>query len=50
MEITIEIPDELAGEVQARALTPEGFVRSLIDDAAHLPKRLFSRPSRKHPR
>jgi hypothetical protein len=38
MEITIEIPDELAGEVQARALTPEGFVRSLIDDAAHFAK------------
>jgi hypothetical protein len=35
LQITIEIPDELAGEVQARGLTPESFVRSLIDGAAH---------------
>jgi hypothetical protein len=33
MQITIEIPDELIAKAQARGLTPEGFVRRLIDDA-----------------
>ena len=35
MQITIEIPDELAAQAQARGLTPEIYVRSLIDQAAH---------------
>jgi hypothetical protein len=33
MQITVDIPDELAEQIRARGLTPEGFVRSLIDDA-----------------
>jgi len=33
MRITIEIPDELAAKAQARGLTPENYVRSLLDDA-----------------
>jgi hypothetical protein len=33
MQITVEIPDEFAAQVQARGLTPESFVRRLIDDA-----------------
>jgi hypothetical protein len=33
MRITVEIPDELAAQVQARGQTPESYVRSLIDDA-----------------
>ena len=35
MQITIEIPDELAAQAQARGLTPEFYVRSLIVEAAH---------------
>ena len=34
MQITIEIPDELAAQVQARGLTPERYVETLIEDAA----------------
>ena len=33
MQITVEIPDELAAKVQARGLTMESYVRSLIEDA-----------------
>jgi hypothetical protein len=33
MQITVEIPDDLAAQVKARGLTPESYVRSLIDDA-----------------
>ena len=33
MQITIEIPDELAAKAEARGLTPESYVRSLIEDA-----------------
>jgi hypothetical protein len=33
MQVTVEIPDELAAQVQARGQTPESYVRSLIDDA-----------------
>jgi len=33
MQITVEIPDELAAKVQARGLTPESYVRGLIEDA-----------------
>jgi hypothetical protein len=35
MQITIEIPDELAAQAKARGLTPELYVRSLIDTAVH---------------
>jgi len=35
MQITIEIPDELAAEAKARGMTPEGYVRSLIDGGLH---------------
>ena len=34
MQITIEIPDELAAKAQARGLTPERYVESLVVDAA----------------
>jgi hypothetical protein len=36
MQVTVqvEIPDELAAQVQARGLTPENYVRSLVDQAA----------------
>jgi hypothetical protein len=34
MQITVEIPDEFVAQVQARGLTPESYVRSLIEDAA----------------
>jgi hypothetical protein len=34
MQITIEIPDELAAQAQARGLTLEVYVRSLIEGAA----------------
>jgi hypothetical protein len=34
MQITIEIPDELAAQAQARGLTTEIYVRSLIVGAA----------------
>jgi hypothetical protein len=35
MQITIEIPDELAAQAQARGLSPEFYVRSSIFEAAH---------------
>jgi hypothetical protein len=34
MRITVNIPDELAAQAQARGLTPESFVEGLIGDAA----------------
>jgi hypothetical protein len=36
MQVTVNIPDELAAQVRSRGLTPEGYVRSLIDDAARM--------------
>jgi hypothetical protein len=33
MQIVVEIPDEFVAEVKARGLSPESYVRSLIDDA-----------------
>jgi hypothetical protein len=36
MQITVTIPDEVAAQVQARGLTPESYVESLIDNAAHV--------------
>ncbi|MFZ1087275.1 MAG: hypothetical protein WAN35_20115 [Terracidiphilus sp.] len=35
MQITVTIPDEIATKVQARSLTPESYVESLIDNAVH---------------
>jgi hypothetical protein len=35
MQVTVDIPDELAAQAQARGMTPELYVRSLIDAAAH---------------
>jgi hypothetical protein len=34
MRITINIPDELAADVAARGLTPEGYVQGLIAERA----------------
>lgn len=31
MQITVDNPDEFAAKAQARGLTPESYVRSLID-------------------
>jgi hypothetical protein len=36
MQITIEIPDEFAAEVKSRGLSPESYVRSLIEDAIRI--------------
>lgn len=33
MQITVEIPDEFAAQVKSRGLSPESYVRSLIEDA-----------------
>jgi hypothetical protein len=37
MQITLEFPDELAAQAKALGLTPEIYVRSLIDEAARMP-------------
>ena len=34
MRVTVTIPDEIAAEVEARGLTPESYVRGLIEEAA----------------
>jgi hypothetical protein len=34
MQITVEIPDELAAQVEARGLTLENYVRNLVNNAA----------------
>jgi hypothetical protein len=49
MQITVEIPDELAAQVQARGLTPESYVRGLIEDAARAEEETpgIARPKRK---
>jgi antitoxin component of RelBE/YafQ-DinJ toxin-antitoxin module len=33
MQITVDIPDEAAAQAQARGLTPETYVRKLVEDA-----------------
>jgi hypothetical protein len=33
MQITVEIPDELAARARARGLTPEAYVKGLIEEA-----------------
>jgi len=33
MQVTVEIPDGFAAQAKARGLTPESYVRSLVDDA-----------------
>jgi len=33
MQITVDIPDELAARVQASGMSPEAYVRSLIEEA-----------------
>ena len=34
MMITVNIPDEIAAQIQARGLTPEGYVEELIAERA----------------
>jgi hypothetical protein len=34
MQITVEISDELAARARARGLTPEAYVKGLIEEAA----------------
>jgi phosphoglycolate phosphatase-like HAD superfamily hydrolase len=36
MQITVDIPDDFAAQALARGLSPESYVRSLIDDAARM--------------
>jgi len=36
MQITVEIPDELAAQVQARGLAPKSYIEGLIADQAAL--------------
>lgn len=33
MQITVDVPDDFLAQAQARGLTPESYVRSLIEDA-----------------
>jgi hypothetical protein len=33
MQITVDIPDEFAAQVKSLGLSPESYVRSLIEDA-----------------
>jgi hypothetical protein len=46
MQVTIEIPDELAAEARRRGLTPEGYVRGLIEEAAQQAPVEATRPKR----
>ena len=36
MQIKVNIPDEIAAQVEALGLTPEGFIESLIQRATHV--------------
>jgi hypothetical protein len=36
MQVTFDIPDELAAQARLRGLTPESYVRSLVDDAVRM--------------
>jgi hypothetical protein len=36
MQVTVNIPDELAAQVRARGISPEKFVDGLIEDAARV--------------
>jgi hypothetical protein len=36
MQVTVEIPDELAAQVQARGLAPKSYIEGLIADQAAL--------------
>lgn len=47
MQITVDIPDELAAWAQARGLTPESYVRSLIEDAVRVEAAAPELPKRK---
>ena len=46
MQVTVNIPDELAAQVQARGISPESFVSKLIEDAARGDRRTAERNSR----
>ena len=41
MQVTANIPDELAAQVEARGLSAESFVQSLIDGAAYAAPKAF---------
>jgi len=45
MQITVDIPDEFAARAAARGLTPEDYLRTLIDEAAHAADKLAARLS-----
>jgi hypothetical protein len=38
VQITVDIPDEIVAEVEARGLTPESYVRGLIENAVAKPE------------
>jgi hypothetical protein len=46
MQITVDIPDELAAQVQARGLTPESYVLGLIEQAARQAPTESAKPKR----
>jgi len=33
MQVTVDIPDDFAAQIEASGHTPEGYIRSLIEDA-----------------
>jgi hypothetical protein len=45
MQITVDIPDEFAARAAARGLTPETYLRTLIDEAAQAADKLPARLS-----
>lgn len=47
MQITVEIPDEIAAQVQARGVTPESYVRGLIEEAVREESRASKASERK---
>jgi hypothetical protein len=46
MQVTVEIPDELAAVARARGLTPEGYVRRLIEEATRQTPAEATKPKR----
>jgi hypothetical protein len=45
MQITVDIPDEAAAQAQARGLTPETYVRKLVEDAVRSAPLPAAKPS-----
>jgi hypothetical protein len=43
VRITVDIPDAIVAEAEARGLTPEGYVRGLIENAVAKPEAVAGR-------